>query len=282
MTLKQSATAAGYWFAAIYHHGILFAILTTMLNRIKNSKFWIGVPPWIFIGAVLILLPIVTFITFENIHRQKEHSTRLLREKGAALIRSFEAGTRTGMMGMNRTSFQLQRLLTETAQQPDIVYLLMADSNGTILAHDNLDHIDAGHGKELDLKSIASARELHWRIVTESDGRKIFEVFRRFSPTRGGMGIGRGFMRGMGRGHRGGMGSGRMMPPESFVADDDPRGNRAELAQIIFVGLDMTSIEEARIADTRHSLVMGLILLLVGFAGIILLFLKHGPSRNRT
>jgi two-component system sensor histidine kinase HydH len=41
--------------------------------------------------------------------------TRLLLEKkGGALVRSFEAGTRTGMMDMQRGGFQLQRLLTES------------------------------------------------------------------------------------------------------------------------------------------------------------------------
>ena len=92
-----------------------------MLTKTKNTKSWTRVSPWVLIGAVAILLPIFTFMTIENINRQKEKSTHLLLEKGAALIRSFEAGTRTGMMGMRRDGFQLQRLLTETAKQPDIV-----------------------------------------------------------------------------------------------------------------------------------------------------------------
>ena len=38
--------------------------------------------------------------------------------------------------------------------------------------------------------------------------------------------------------------------------------------QIIFVGLDMETIEAAQKADARHTVVMGIILLLTGFAGI--------------
>ncbi|MCK7504207.1 MAG: hypothetical protein MZV70_09010 [Desulfobacterales bacterium] len=82
-------------------------------------------PPWVLLGAVAVLLPIFAFMTVQNIHREKEFTTRLLVEKGAALIRSFEAGTRTGMMGMQRGGFQLQRLLTETAQLPDIAHLIV-------------------------------------------------------------------------------------------------------------------------------------------------------------
>ena len=66
-----------------------------MLPKIKYKKSWLGVPPWVLIGAVAVLLPIFTFITLENINRQKEKSIHLLLEKGAALIRSFEVGTRT-------------------------------------------------------------------------------------------------------------------------------------------------------------------------------------------
>ena len=94
-----------------------------MFTKSKNRKFWTGVPPWVLIGSVAVLLPIVIFVTIENINRHKEKSIHLLLEKGAALIRSFEAGTRTGMMGRQWGGFQLQQLLSETAQQPDIVHL---------------------------------------------------------------------------------------------------------------------------------------------------------------
>jgi two-component system sensor histidine kinase HydH len=106
-----------------------------MFTRLKHNKFWTGVPPWVLIGAMVVLLPIVVFFTVENINRQKQNSIQLLLEKGAALIRSFEAGTRTGMMGMQWSEFQLQQLLAETAQQPDIVYLMVTDENGKVIAH---------------------------------------------------------------------------------------------------------------------------------------------------
>ena len=98
-----------------------------MFTKSKTKKFWAGVPPWVLIGAVVVLLPVVVFITVENINRQQEKSIRLMLEIGAVLIRSFEAGTRTGMMGMQWGETQLQQLLSETAQQPDIVYLMVTD-----------------------------------------------------------------------------------------------------------------------------------------------------------
>ena len=240
-----------------------------MFSKIKNKKSWLGVPPWVLIGAVAVLLPIFTFMTLENINRQKEKSIQLLLEKGAALIRSFEAGTRFGMMGMHRGGFQLQRLLTETAQQPDIVYLFVADINGNILAHNNLEEVGKRVENQSDLAEISTANRIFWRQVTRPDSGKVFEVYRKFNPTRrpggrrhGTMMMGRGFQQQQNR---------RNMPPEP--------GNQTK--SIIFVGLDMTPIVEAQKADIRHGIIMGVILLLVGFAGITLLFLLQGYRATR-
>ena len=55
----------------------------------------------------------------------------------------------------------------------------------------------------------------------------------------------------------------------------------SNLRQIIFVGLDMSSIEEAQKTDVRHAVIMGTILLLVGFAGFTLLFLVQSYRSTR-
>jgi two-component system sensor histidine kinase HydH len=240
-----------------------------MFNKIKNTRFWAGIPPWAMIGAAVVLLPLFAFMTMASINRQQEKSTQLLLEKGAALIRSFEAGTRTGMMGMHRGGFQLQRLLTETAQQPDIVHLLVADVDGEIVAHNNLELVGVSYGYNLDLKKISETKTLQWRILDYPDGTRVFEVYRRFTPSerpRRWMHDGPARRRGMQQFSDRSKGFKRPM-------DDPPK--------IIFVGLDMTAVEEAHRADIRHAVVMGLILLLVGFAGITLLFLFQSYRSTR-
>ncbi len=233
-----------------------------MENTKKNKKFWAGVPSWIFIGAAVVLLPIFTFMTAQTINRQKENSFRLLLEKGAALIRSFEAGTRTGMMGMMRGGFKLQRLLTETAQQPDIVHLLVTSNDGRILAHSDLSWVGNYYGKELNLEKISQLETVRWRIVSLPYGKEVFEVYRKFAPTHG-------FPE---------MDSGHMMHHQQFMRRDRAI---AVVPQIIFVGLDMSLIEAARKADMRHSIIMGLILLFIGFAGVILLFLAQSYQATK-
>ena len=236
---------------------------STMSTKSKMIKFWTAVPPWVLIGAVAVLLPIVVFVTVENVNRQKQKSIQMLLEKAAALIRSFEAGTRTGMMGMQWGEFQLQQLLSETAQQPDIVYLIVTDETGKAIAHSNPDQIGRIHGADLDLKKISGSKKLHWRQITLPDGRNVFEVYRKFIPS--GPTRGRGMMR-------------RHM---QMMGNWSENKRIADAAQIIFVGLDMSPIEAARKADVRHAVIMGAILLLVGFAGFTLLFMVQSYRSTR-
>ena len=240
-----------------------------MFNRIKNTQFWTGVPAWALIGAVVVLLPLFAFMTMASINRQQEKSTQLLLEKGAALIRSFEAGTRTGMMGMHRGGFQLQLLLTETAQQPDIVHLLVADAAGEIIAHNNLKLVGVSYDYNVDLAKVARTKTLQWRILDYPDGTRVFEVYRQFTPTE----RPRAWMHG----------SGTMRRRMQQFSDDRKRFSRSidEAPKIIFVGLDMTPIEDAHRADIRHAVIMGLFLLLIGFAGITLLFLFQSYRATR-
>ncbi len=234
-----------------------------------NKKGWFGVPPWIILGSVIILLPIFVFWALDHIHKHKEATTLLLLEKGAALIRSFEAGTRTGMMGMmgmHSDGFRLQRLLMETAQQPDITYLIVTSINGTILAHNNPSKIGEIHGRNLDLKQIFRFKKVAYRQISNINGAGTFEVLRRFLPAQA-------FIR---KRHR------RMM----FDLFRQPHINtsisQAGMEYIIFVGLDMGPIEAARKEDTRHTIIMAFILLLIGFAGIFFLFLAQAYRSART
>ena len=61
-----------------------------------NKRRLAGVSPWIIIGAVLILAPIFALMTWQSLESQRVYTTKLLIDRGDALIRSFEAGARTG------------------------------------------------------------------------------------------------------------------------------------------------------------------------------------------
>ncbi|MBN2178689.1 MAG: PAS domain S-box protein [Deltaproteobacteria bacterium] len=231
----------------------------------EDKKSWINIPPWIIIGAVVILAPIFFYIAVEGINKQKEYTERLLLERGTALIRSFEAGTRTGLLGMRWDGAQIQKLVTETAQQPDVDYLLVTDQNGKILAHSDPSKVGQVYWVQLDTEKIYGSNTPDWRQFEGEDSEKVFEVYGKTSPLPGQL--------------------------TAFVRTDSPHEllrlrissqEGEDLSRpIVFVGLDMGPLESARKADARNTIILALILLLIGFAGIISLFLAHGYRTAR-
>ncbi len=228
---------------------------------------------WAVGGFLLVVVPVVAVMTFMDIGRQKAQSNQLLLEKGAALIRSFEAGTRTGMAGMSSGVFRLQRLLVETARQSDIVYLLVTDDQGRVLAHSDADQTGSLHGKDLDLSAVVALQKEAWRVVAGADGTRIFEVYRKFLP--GGQTAGDSLRpEARGRHHLGPMRHNSQMM-RRWLEENWPHGEPPSPERLaIFVGLDMSAVEAARTADTRHAVGMAVILSLAaaaGFAGLVFL-----------
>jgi two-component system sensor histidine kinase HydH len=182
-------------------------------------------------------------------------------EKGAALIRSFEAGTRMGMRGGHGRGFQLQRLLTETAAQADIAHLIVVGINGSVIAHNRTDQVGSRYGDDLDLGAVYQNPDLAWRRSGAGEGASVFEIFGKFAPLAGPP------RRPM---HRHMMVSPPMGPQPGEVPP-----------MVIFVGLRTDAVDAARAADARHTIVMAAVLLLVGCTGVLLLFLVHNYRTAR-
>jgi two-component system sensor histidine kinase HydH len=229
--------------------------------------------PWIVVGAAVILLVVVITLAMRNINREKAYMSQVLSEKGAALIKAFEAGARTGMMGMMWGGNQVQRLLEETAHQPDIVYLMVAARGGRILAHSDPGLIGAALTAVPDIGD-----QERWRLTSLPDGRTAFEVYREFKPLRRGRGGGR-----PGKGHHRAAAlcppgiQGRNTDDWCFPADSENGG------PIIFAGFDMTPFDNARKEDIRNTLAISGVLVLLGFAGFVSIFwAQHYHAARRS
>ena len=86
---------------------------------------------------LMVLVPVFAVMTMDRIKRQEELFSQRLLEKGVSLMRTFEAGTRAGMFNMRWGAQRIQLLLTETAMQPDVIYMMITTSDGRILSHSN-------------------------------------------------------------------------------------------------------------------------------------------------
>jgi two-component system sensor histidine kinase HydH len=242
---------------------------------------WTAVPPWVVVGAALILVIILGVMARQNIHHQQAGRLRLLTEKGAALIRAFEAGTRTGMMAMRWGRGKLQMLLQETARQPDILYLMVVDRDGLIQFHSDPQQIGGRHGLDTGLAAVVDSTELRTRRLPPevgASGSAVFEVFRKFQPLERGPGPGRGRHR-MGRRHM--RGQPDSPPPEPPPAESQFWPSR-DKGWAIFVGLDMAPVAAANRADTRQTLLVALAMLLVGGTGLLLLFVSQQFAATRS
>lgn len=229
----------------------------------EADQNWIRLSPWVIIGAFIVFVPIFAFMTVKTIRTQQDNMIMLLREKGDALIRSFEAGTRTGMIGFHWSWVQVQRLIMETAEQPDILYILITDENGKIIAHNQPMHIGKTHGTELNRSAIGE--KIQSRRLTRGDGKPIFEVYRRFIPSRA-----RLFFQ-----------SKRITPEDWFLSHVFPEEYR-QPNLIIYVGLDMDPIVKTTRENTIQSILIALILLMIGFSGIVSIIIAYNYRLART
>jgi len=232
-----------------------------LLRFRKSEKRFVVVSPLLIIGAVAILVPVFIFMTMDAINRQKEQTARLLVEKGEAIIRSFEAGVRTGG-GMHWGGFQLQKLLMETAEQSDIDYLIVTDANGMILADSDPLRIGTVYDAGLDLGKTAVSKTLSWRLIANNQGGDTFEVYRGLSPTAA---AGYEFAHPFGK---------------SFALSEKRTPSPPGL--VVFAGLDMAPIEEARKQDISRTVWSAVLFLLIGLAGIVSLMLAHGYQAARS
>ena len=234
------------------------------------------IPSWIVIGMSLIMVVAVGILAVFNYNREKQGMQQVLNEKGAALIKSFEAGMRTGMMGRFGSGARLQTLLTETASQQDILYIVLVNDGGKILAHNDPEQIDQQFISPHTLANLSATEKVSWRTVDESGSPVSFEVYRKFLPV-----ISQDERHPMhGRMRGGNNGMFRCQPgwleglPQDQILDPNER-------PVIIIGMDAAPYVDAMQEDFIHTLFISGIILLLGMAGVVSLFWAQSYTRSR-
>ncbi|MEN6637960.1 MAG: ATP-binding protein [Smithella sp.] len=211
----------------------------------KKKKIHFDISVWVAISAIAVLAVILSLMIFMQFQQRKDQAVTLFVEKGATLIQSFEAGLRD-RLNRDEDMFYLRKLLMETAQQPDIDYMIVTDSKGQILADSDPSMLGRPYGLDLDMKKIAGNLEVRWRQAANPEGAGTFEVYRGFSPRRAG----------------------------------DGKGDRRP--SVVFVGFNMEKIEKASREDTIRTVTRALVLVLIGSLAIVSLFLVQAYRLARS
>lgn len=224
------------------------------------------------ITVLMILVPVFVVMTMDRIRRQEELFSQRLLEKGVSLMRTFEAGTRAGMFNMRWGARRIQLLLTETAMQPDVTYMMITTSDGRILSHSNPEQVGKPYTRmpvSLDLKDDPMA--VYHRVAAANDGREIFELFKRFEPVRSRMGHGPGRMHRMAmKDHEHTLGF--VNPKDWSRSYLDPADSRNRKTHYIIAGLSMETVAKARQALVKETVFQAAIYFLLAFAGMTAVF----------
>jgi two-component system sensor histidine kinase HydH len=232
-----------------------------MTSQQRPTKATLTASPWIIVGSALILMIIVVVLAVQNNNRAKDYMSRILKEKGAALIKGVEAGARTGMMGMMWGGQQVQTLLEETVNLPDVLYLTIINQDGAVLASSDKRLI----GSHLDTPPTTDdgSDGYAWRIIETDGGQRSFEVHGRFSPVSQRDRRMNNRMHQMMRRRKMTTGSGN-----GWCLPSDNDGDQLS----IFVGLNPEPFEEARQEDILNTIIISGVLLILGMAGFVSLF----------
>lgn len=219
-----------------------------MVSRPSQPNQWAWFSPWMIIGSVGILAAILFFLAAKNINREREFMLRALLSEANLLANSLEASSRTGMMGMGWGQNQLQLLLEETAQQPEILSAAIVTATGRIVAHNEAYKI----GQRM-LVNIPQGDQISYRFLDTPE--KSFEVVRSYKP----------WFKKRGRGSHG------MNCP--FPQEEGACGNDDFY---VVLGLDPSPFEAVQRQDLQQTVLLFGLMFLVGAAGIIsLVWAQH-------
>ena len=245
--------------------------------KFPKYKFTL-ISPLFLIGVLLIMLPIFTIMTLDRLEKEKEFFTQRLLEKGVSLIRTFEAGTRTGMFVGRWGANRIQTMLLETALQPEVIYMMIISKDGRILAHSDASMVgqvfDAMSGTE---KVNQDTTLVHHRVRVQKDQTPVFEVFKRFVPIRSRSRRGHMRMDGV-RGPRH-FDSQEMQNFKKIIKDwsrpyiQSQDGKMPEMAEhYIFAGLSMERAQIARDRLLKETVWRGILFSILGCVGMVALF----------
>ena len=215
----------------------------------SNQAFKVSRTALGLILATLFLAVLLTFSTLENINRAQGLMERFLLQKGETIIRAVEAALRTSLIHhMDSDGDPLSTLLAESGRENDIVFIIIADREGHVIAQTHnapdVDVVRNGHAEALSTGESVTAIDKQTGIFTISK-RLSWQAQLSATP----------------------------MPEAHSRRMSKHRGTFD--GSTISIGLFTDGYVTAQKQDIQHAIFMGAILFLVGSAGLYLLFLYH-------
>lgn len=203
------------------------------------------------------LLVIVVLFTLRTINAQNARMEEFTARQGISVIRTLEAGTRTGFMEGDWGVEHLQMLIEQAAKDPEVEWVGLINSDGLILAHSEPAKIGLRllMGKEMNTVQtvIRTGEPLSYKVGLP-DGRQIFEIWKTFTPFPDQIA------------------QSEVIARQTHIGKELLDVFDRERKHVIFLGLRMDRFKEIRHKDIILAIFMGAILFIVGSASVYFIF----------
>ncbi|MFH1117973.1 MAG: ATP-binding protein [Pseudomonadota bacterium] len=203
------------------------------------------------------LLVIVVLFTLRNINAQNERMEEFTARQGISVIRTLEAGTRTGFMEGDWGIEHLQVLIEQAAKDPEVQYVGLIGDDGTILAHSEPAKIGLRLliGKELNtVKTVIRTGEpLSYKLELPG-AQTTFEIWKPFTPFPDQLA------------------QRDIIARQTHIGKDLMDVFDRERKYVLFLGLRTDRFKEIRQQDIILAIFMGGILFIIGSASVYFIF----------
>lgn len=233
----------------------IFALSAFMSISIKSLRKYLPVLSIVLVAGTLLV--IVVLFTVRNINSQNQRMEEFTARQGVSVIRTLEAGTRTGFMEGDWGIENLQMLIEQAAKDPDVEWVGLINSEGMIIAHSEPAQIGLHlmMGKEMEtVKTVIRTGEPLSFKRELPDGRTIIEIWKPFTPFQDQLVRSELALR-----HT------RIGTELLDVFDREP-------GQVLFLGLKMDRFKHLRQQDIMYAIFMGAILFVIGSASVYFIF----------
>lgn len=254
----------------------------------------VNVSPWILAAACSLLAIIIGVFAVNNYHREKQLMTEVLLQKGATILRFINAGSRARFRNNPgifddpgwRWSEQVQQVFDQTAEQPGVHFVMLADKNGNILAGSDRTRI----GEKVDSEILSffktleheSPGDVTYRIGRQEKGvGDVFQIAAVYAPLgprelgEGGPPMQPPMHMGMGRGN-GMMREHMMLMQQGYRQWRDAVERVQAERYMLLVELDLDQLNNAVKRQLLQIVILSLVLLLVGIGGWLSLLTLQG------
>jgi two-component system sensor histidine kinase HydH len=226
-----------------------------MEMRLKSLMKYLPVLSIVLVAGTLLV--IVILFTLRTINLQNQRMEEFTARQGVSVIRTLEAGTRTGFMEGDWGIENVQMLIEQAAKDPDVEWVGLINSDGMIVAHSEPAKIGLNllMGKEMEtVKTVISTGEPLSFKRELPEQRAIFEIWKPFTPFQD------------------------QMVQAAHISQHTRIGKELldvferEPQQVLFLGLKMDRFKQIRQQDLIYAIFMGAILFVIGSASVYFIF----------